>query len=107
MSPEFWLRVIMAVVGLLSAAATGGVVWGLLRGSLRSLAAGQRETRSEVREIRQALGLVPVEGRIRAAFPTHEECRLREDRSDRRLAEAEEKLDDHEHRLTCVEARQR
>lgn len=106
MNAEIWLRVGTLSIGLVSAAATAGTVYGLIRAALKHLATGQRETRQDVREIREALGLVPVDGRIRAAFPTHDECKLREDRSDRRLAEAESKLDDHERRLTAVEVRQ-
>lgn len=106
MTPEFWFRIGMAVVGLVSAAATAGVIYGLLRGSLNHLKSGQRQNSQDMREVKQALGLLPVDGRIRAAFPTHDECRLREDRSDRRLGLAEEKIDDHERRLVAVEVRQ-
>jgi hypothetical protein len=98
-----WL--VGVVAALVPAAATGGVTYGLLRASLMALASGQRDTRSDVREIKEALGLVPVDGQIRPAFPTRDECRLREARSDARLQLAEEKLESHEHRLTVVEAR--
>lgn len=93
------LKLFIAVAGAISIIATAASVWAVTQTTVKRLV-------GEVLTVKQVTGLEPVDGRIRAAFPTHDECKLREDRSDRRLAEAELKLDDHERRLTAVEVRQ-
>ena len=92
------VKLFAVAAGILSLFATVVSVWAVMRVTVARLV-------KDFASVKQTLGLEPVDGRICSAFPTRQECRLREERSDQRLSNAEEKLDDHEHRLTVVEAR--
>ena len=59
----------------------------------------------DIHDIKKALALEPVNGKIESAFIPRAEFRLREETVGKRLQDREEKLGDHEHRLTAVETR--
>ena len=90
---------------VLSAVATAGVTWGLVRAEIKAAREESRVNRAAMLKIRETLGLEPVGGEIKTSFPTRRECRLLEERSDKRIGAVEEKVGDHEHRLTAIETR--
>lgn len=75
-----------------------GAGWGAMRRDVSG-------TRSDIHDIKKALALEPVNGKIESAFIPRAECRLREETVGKRLQDCEEQLGDHEHRLTAVETR--
>jgi hypothetical protein len=98
MSPEVVLGLVSAGGGVLSAALSAGIFWGLTSAKFNGL-------QEDVSAIKQVLALEPSDGKIASSFATQRECDLREDRSDARIRSCEGKIEDHEHRLTAVETR--
>jgi hypothetical protein len=74
-----------------------GVGWGAMRRDVSG-------TRRDIHDIKKALALEPVNGKIESAFIPRLECQLREEGVGKRLEACEGKLGDHEHRINAVEA---
>jgi hypothetical protein len=87
------------LIVIVSSAGTGGAVWGLLRSDVTRVL-------TDMTAVKKALGLEPSNGEIKTAFVPRAECRLMEDGVKERLKGCEERVGDHEHRLTAVEARE-
>lgn len=98
MTPELVVGLVSTGAALLSAGATGGVVYGLLRADVTRMA-------NDMTSIKQALGLEPSDGEIKTAFLPRAECLMREEAVGGRLDVCEDQLKDHEHRLTAAETR--
>lgn len=75
-----------------------GVGWGAMR---RDVSGARRD----IHDIKKALALEPANGKIESAFIPRAECRLREETIGKRLADCEDQIGDHEHRLSTVEER--
>jgi hypothetical protein len=75
-----------------------GFGWGAMRRDISG-------TRRDIHNIKKALALELVNGKIESAFIPRLECHLREEAVGRRLDVCEGQLGDHEHRLTAVETR--
>jgi hypothetical protein len=99
-NPDLALGLISAAAALVSAGATGGVVYGLLRGDVT-------RTATDMCAVKKALGLEPSNGEIKTAFVPRGECALLEANVTQRVDSCEERLQDHEYRLTAVETRRR
>lgn len=84
------------LVVIVSSAASGGVIWGLLRGDVSRLA-------EDMRAVKKAMGLEPSNGKIEAAFIPRSECGLKEQRVEERLSGCEDSIEDHEHRIVAME----
>ena len=96
MSPDAAVGWISAAGGVVSAAVSAGIFWGLTSSKFSQLI-------KDVSSIKQVLALEPSDGEIKSAFPSRLECVLRESRSDDRLDACENRIERHEHRLTAVE----
>lgn len=78
------------------------VIVGIAWGSMRRDVSG---TRRDIHDIKKALGLEPVNGKIETASVPRSECRLMEGGIKGRVEGCEERVGDCEHRLMAVEAR--
>lgn len=98
MTADLMIGVVSGAVGLATAAATGGAIYGLMRGKLDRLCA-------DMRSVKESLGLELSGGEIKTAFVPRHEWETREAEVGDRICDLEVTTTEHGQRLAAAEAR--